>query len=471
MDTSEKKYDWGLIKTISSVQFGITVLIAIAFVSVVGTIIPQNRSVSFYQEHYGVMTNFFINVFRFDITYRSPLFIGLLGLFGLNLILCSIINFPVRLRSTFKPNITPSAKKICDMPVRASLEKESLDNIKKAFAESGFPLRVVDDNRLYGEKGRLGYLGSSFVHLSILIFLLGGLVRMATVKKGYIVLEKGQSESVMTLDDESNVPLGFELKLNSFIVEFYPDFPGRPKSYTSTVTVKESEKKEYSKDISVNHPLMLNGFTIYQSSYGLSENAQSVYASNDTALVEVRLKGASDDIPPIVTLDMVHGKNYAVPGFGDSIKVSMAELYRNFKGIQSVSGETNPAVKLNIFVNDEIKWSVYTFRNFPGMNMPMYDDIDLSFSMLDIKFGEDVGADYYTVLGVVSDRGVILMWTGALLMMLGLFTSLYIRPKRIWVYNDNGTILIGGVRKGDNEPMRRYVNKIVKKVEKNKKKG
>jgi len=464
MNSSEKKYNPGLMKTLSSVQLGIIVLIAIAIVSIVGTVIPQGRSADFYQEHYGVIVNFLINVFRFDITYRSPLFIGLLCLFGLNLILCSLIKFPVRLRSTFRPDITPLAEKIANMPVNASLEKKSLDDVQKAFMKSGFPLHVVDDNRLYGEKGRLGYLGSSFVHTSLLIFLLGGLVSLVTGQRGYIVLEKGQSASDMTLFDESTVPLGFELKLDNFEVEFYKDFPGRPKSYTSFVTVKDPDTEEFNLDIRVNHPLMYNGFTIYQSSYGLSDRAQSVSAADDTALVEVRLKGIPDEVPPIVTLDMVQGKYYSVPGLGDSIKVALAELYRDFKRIQSVSGEMNPAVKVDVLENDEIKWSVYAFKNFPGMNMPMYNDLNLSFSMLEIKKGGEKDTEYYTVLGVARDKGVPLMWVGAFLMMLGLFLSFYIRPKRIWVYDDNGRVLIGGITKGDTEPIRELMNKTVKNL-------
>ena len=67
MTISEKKHDPGIIKTLSSIQFGITVLIAIAIVSIIGTVIPQDRSADFYQEHYGVIINFLTNVFRFDI--------------------------------------------------------------------------------------------------------------------------------------------------------------------------------------------------------------------------------------------------------------------------------------------------------------------------------------------------------------------------------------------------------------------
>ncbi len=83
MSSSEKNTsDPGLIKTLSSLQFGLVILISIACVAIVGTVIPQGRAPVFYREHYGAFVNLLINVFRFNNTYNSPLFLGLLALFG-----------------------------------------------------------------------------------------------------------------------------------------------------------------------------------------------------------------------------------------------------------------------------------------------------------------------------------------------------------------------------------------------------
>ena len=122
MDSSDKKHDQGLLKTLSSIQFGIIILIVIVVVSIVGTLIPQSRSPEFYDEHYGNIVNFLITIFQFNTTYRSPLFIGLLCLFGLNLFLCSIIKFPTILRKTFRSDTSPDIEKITKMPVSISLE-------------------------------------------------------------------------------------------------------------------------------------------------------------------------------------------------------------------------------------------------------------------------------------------------------------------------------------------------------------
>ncbi|MFC1528290.1 cytochrome c biogenesis protein ResB [Candidatus Latescibacterota bacterium] len=460
MSTSEKnKADTGLIKTLSSLQFALVLIITIAVVAVIGTIIPQGRSLDFYHGRYGDVVNFLIRVFRFDNTYRSPLFLGLLGLFGINLTLCSLIKIPATVKKTFKPDLRPGSESIARLPVCISLEDTSLDEVGKAFGETGFPLRKVDDIRLYGEKGRLGYLGAYIVHLSLLLFLCGGMISLITGFRGYIILSEGESTETAVLSEEQSIPLGFEIRLDRFNVAFYEDYPGRPKSYTSSITVTHPDAGTFEKDIRVNDPLMLNNFTIYQSSYGISED--NAY---DTARVEVRLKDIPETMPPVVTLDMFLGEEYTIPGFKDSLKVRLTEIHRNFKKIASVSGEENPAVRIDVMIFEQQRWSIYSFKNFPGLNMPMYDDLRVMFTLIDISASgpkTEEKDSYYTVLGVVSDRGIPVMWAGAICMMLGLFLSFYVRPRRLWVVEENGKINIGGTVKGDSEPLRNFVERTV----------
>ena len=79
MNSPGEKYDTGFFNTLSSIQFGIIIMISIVVISVVGTIIPQGQPADFYREQYSTITGFVIKVFRFDITYHSPLFLSLSG--------------------------------------------------------------------------------------------------------------------------------------------------------------------------------------------------------------------------------------------------------------------------------------------------------------------------------------------------------------------------------------------------------
>ena len=99
--------------------------------------------------------------------------------------------------------------------------------------------------------------------------------------------------------------------------------------------------------------------------------------------------------------------------------------------------------------------------------MPMYDDLPLSFGMTDLKISEQPSdttdtETYYSVLGVVRDRGIPFMWTGAALMMAGLVFSFYLKPRRLWVVVENGNVYIGGRTKGDPGEFGEFVSKTVR---------
>ena len=174
-------------------------------------------------------------------------------------------------------------------------------------------------------------------------------------------------------------------------------------------------------------------------------------------------------MPPIVTLDMAVNDAYPVSGFGDSLSVRLSELHRSFSMGGQGEGD-NPAVKLDVLVRGQERWSVYAFQKYPGLNMPVQKDIPFSFVMRDLRtMGAPMASaapEYYTVLGAVRDRGIGIMGAGAIVMMLGLFISFYIRPRRLWVLEDSGTIIVGGQCKGDSGPFREYVGSIVKEAEK-----
>ena len=56
-----------------------------------------------------------------------------------------------------------------------------------------------------------------------------------------------------------------------------------------------------------------------------------------------------------------------------------------------------------------MRWSVYAFKSFPGLNMPAYEDIPFAFQFNDLVMadGGDAAAEpvMYSVLGVVRDWG------------------------------------------------------------------
>jgi len=457
----------GVIETLSSLQFALVVLIAIAVVAVVGTVIPQGNPPDLYRDMYGGALSFIIGLFRFDRTYSSPLFLGLLALFGVNLTLCSLMRFPAIFRRAFSPDKLLDPSRISGLPVSFKVKNRSAADIAGALDSHRFHLDEVAAGRYFGEKGRLGHLGAFTVHLSLVMLLVGGLVSLLTGFRGYIQLSRGESADVAVIAGDRTMPLGFTVTLNSFDVSFYENFPNRPKSYVSAVTVTLPDGSTFDRDIRVNSPLMRNSFTVYQSSYGIDNSREHAQSDADTAMVELRLAGSPDSMPPVTTLALKLGDTETVPGFGDSVAVRVSELYRSFTMGSDSSGSRNPALKLDIIVVGETRWSVFAFKNYPSLNMPMYDDVLFHVTLKDIREDFSTGAsgetesEYYTILGVVRDRGIPIMWAAAVLMAVGLTLSFYVRPRRIWMAVGDGVVFIGGSAKGDETSFRRFVGKTI----------
>ena len=86
-----------LFQTFRSMRFGILLLVLIAALSVVGTVIPQGREISWYAQTYRSLHGTILMLKLHDV-FHSWYFQLLLVLLGLNLTLCSL----VRIRTVIK---------------------------------------------------------------------------------------------------------------------------------------------------------------------------------------------------------------------------------------------------------------------------------------------------------------------------------------------------------------------------------
>ncbi len=92
--------------------------------------------------------------------------------------------------------------------------------------------------------------------------------------KSEVWVQKGSMAQVPLGDDRWNirygpkaVPLGFSVKLKDFVLKKYPG-SNSPMSYESFVEVSDSHRnKNFPAHIHMNHPLVYNGYKLFQASY------------------------------------------------------------------------------------------------------------------------------------------------------------------------------------------------------------
>lgn len=300
-----------LLEFLGSMNLAITLLVAISIASVIGTVLKQNEAYNNYVIKFGP---YWFEVFKdlglFDI-YGAPWFLALLGVLLLSTAACVYRNAPAILKDMRQHRLDVQTKSLRAFHQRDEWQApgeadQMAKELGQRLARHGYQVKEkvheghVVVSAMKGGTGRLGYLLS---HLAIVVICIGGLVDgnlglKIAEWRGEIRAETRDlpvsampAESVLPADNSSfrgsvTIPEGsradfiflglrdgylvqklpFTVALEDFRIEHYPS--GMPKSFESDIVIMDKDLKEpLRKTISVNHPLVYNGYAIYQASF------------------------------------------------------------------------------------------------------------------------------------------------------------------------------------------------------------
>ncbi|WP_457577012.1 cytochrome c biogenesis protein ResB, partial [Desulfomarina sp.] len=213
----------------ASVKLAIFTLSFIAVSSIIGTIIPQGESHSFYVKNYGEAWARFFDVLDIPDMYYSWWFIGLLGLLSANLIICSIDRFPSVWRIVKADNLGIKPERLRKMSETKSwkISKKAADPdlLSQILLENGWKTaqKKTGDTVLYfSQKGRWSRTGVYLVHASILVILIGAIIGHFLGFKGSVMIPETKSSSkIYSYENSTPINLGFEIRCDSFTIEYY----------------------------------------------------------------------------------------------------------------------------------------------------------------------------------------------------------------------------------------------------------
>ena len=296
----------------SSMRFAVALLSVLAIASIVGTVLQQNQPKQNYVVKFGAFwTEIFEFLGLFDV-YASAWFTLIMLFLVLSTGLCMWRNVPPFLREMRSFRTQTTAKSLAHMKHTALLPS-SLGSLKTEIAAkywqvNGFQTRITprEDGSvlLSAKKGAMNKWGYIFAHAAIIVICLGGLVDSNLLLKigmltGKIVPDtssqyardfqaasrlsasnlsfranaevvEGQTIEAAFINADKGLllqELPFTLELKKFHIDFYNT--GMPKDFASDIVVTDKASgKQVAQTIRVNHPLTINGITIYQSTYG-----------------------------------------------------------------------------------------------------------------------------------------------------------------------------------------------------------
>ena len=258
-----------LLAALSDLRLAIGLLLLIAVASALGTALPQGEPSSTYHDNYdnhpwlGLIPAAPILLLQLDHVYSSVWFLGLLGLLGVSLLLCSIRRQLPSLRAALKWTDYQHLQQLTVFSIGCTVDAgpDGVNNLADRLRQRGWQVRQRP-RRLAARKGIWGRVGPLLVHAGLIVLMVGAAWGALAGNRLERFLAPGRTLDLM--DRHSRLQLS--VRLDAFAVE--RDTAGRAEQFRSRVSLSSptmSQPRE--EEISVNHPLRIRGITLYQADW------------------------------------------------------------------------------------------------------------------------------------------------------------------------------------------------------------
>ncbi|MBA3016173.1 MAG: cytochrome c biogenesis protein ResB, partial [Proteobacteria bacterium] len=357
--------------------------------------------------------------------YNSWWFVSMLVLFSLNLTVCTIERFPHIWKVVTQDNLaTTSADRLGKMAMRRNFSTQAaidqaVNTLTNILGATGWKVSQAEKDGgtlLFSQKGPWTRLGVIIVHISILVIFAGALIGSFYGYKASVLIPEGgaTSQVYQSNSEHTPIPLDFTVRCDDFQLTYYDT--GMPKEYRSDLVVLKGDQELYRKSIVVNDPMQFGGLTFYQSSYQPVDGQFSTQITNETT------KAAQKFIIVPRQENKWLAENVTF-GITDMSGPDMTQRYQ-YK-IWFSDGKSGPS---EFWINEggtaKIKRpdTTYIFTAKPR---------------------------FATGLQVVKDPGVWTVYTGCIMMVLGLIVIFFMSHRRVWVFISNDgkktSILVSGM--------------------------
>ena len=300
-----------LLKFMGSMNLAITLLVALSIAAIIGTVLQQNQPYTDYIIKFGP---FWFEVFQqiglYDV-YSSSWFLLILFFLVLSTSTCIYRNAPNMLHEMreYRQNIQLKTLENYSNTYSWTLAQPMEDVqhvVNKILPHNGYSARLKEGDSytlISGMKGGASRLGYILTHLAIVLICIGGLIDGNAILKaremlgqimpetrniaasdvpqisrlgvnnqsfrGSVSIPEGRKTDALFLNYKDGYlvqELPFSVEVKDFRIEHYES--GQPKSFESDLLIHDKRlEKPLEQTISVNHPLIYDGYSIYQASF------------------------------------------------------------------------------------------------------------------------------------------------------------------------------------------------------------
>ncbi len=428
----------------ASVKLALFTIFLLAGTSIIGTVVQQGQAPAHYVEEYGETLARVFQLLDIPTMYSSWWFITLLTLFAVNLIVCSIERLPASWRMVTHESRAPDYERLEKMNSKHRADTALPTGIvatrmQELLSAAGWrkSTRLERDGStvLFAQQGAWTRFGAHIVHLSILVIFAGVLIGNLFGFKAYVFLpEMRATTNIFLQSNREPVPLDFELYYERFEMALYPD--GSIREYRSELTVYDPQRAQpYEKTSIVNDPLRYNGIAFYiADNYPLEEYFITI--QNRTTGEKQSFR-----VPP----------DYLVTWPETEISFSIEELRQNQEG-------ATQQAKISFSDGSGSDPSVFWMNNKGTVTIKgPGDEFTFSFHQL-----------YTTLFLANKDPGVMVVYAGFFLMVIGLCISFFLSHQRIWVYiapkEQGSRILVSGLSNKHQPAFERRFQELIARI-------
>lgn len=430
-----------LLNLLSSVRFGVVLLILLVAASMVGMLIMQ-QNIEDFDKYYASLTPsqklLYGSLGFFDI-YHTWYFNALLLILSLNIILASIDRFPKTWKVVSRRKLDAGRKWLQAQQHHAeiSVSEESavavVERIRQAMSGAGMRATVTEKQGrtyVFGERGAWNRMGYLAVHVALLTIFAGGFLTAQFSRDGQMPLMPGAQTSEMTnlnyqLDQVSRtvVPLPFTVICTDIQQKLIKKdgsiLANNTIDWLTRIKIKD-ETGEREALVHLNVPYDYRGYRFFQASFTAFGQARNITLrltpQDGGSPIEV-------SIPRNGTTTLADGTRIDFENFQPDFTIGAGGRP------DSNSGDyNNPAAILQVTTPTGEQKTVYAF----AMELPSGAPVGAPFGGYKYRLVDFEKVPIQHVLAIQKDPGKIPFYVGSAMLILALCAVFFFSHQRVW---------------------------------------
>ena len=436
-----------VLNLLSSVRFGVTLLILLVIACMIGMLIMQ-QNVEGFDKYYAALTPsqqlLYGKLGFFDI-YHVWYFNLLILVLSLNIVLASIDRFPKAWTFVSRPKLDASAHWLRGQAAHATLKLKGesrasvAERLVAACRSQGLKTRVTEKHGrtfVFAQSNVWNRLGAYAVHVALLTIFTGGFLTAQFGRTGQMYLKPGMvsnemNETEFDLDQIRPVTLGLPFEVTCTDVEQKLIEKNGPITANNTIdwATRFKIKDEYGERegmVHMNAPYDYRGYRFFQASFASTGMARSI---------TVQLTPQAGGSPQTITI-----KRDGAATLSDGTQIRFADFQADFslaqqRGRVDTTDYNNPVALLAVIPPGGEPQKAYAFTPAMADKAPIAKTPVGGYTYKLVDFEK---ASEAHILSIQRDPGSNIVYLGFTLLGLTLCAVFFFAHHRIWMLIEEG---------------------------------